>query len=97
MHISHTSRPHFKFQLVVLYTVECVLHTLTLTSRTHKHNTHHTHTHPHIHPHTHTHTQGCVGALTDFLEDNLLVVAAVGIAFVVGEVGNLPVQKLSKK
>lgn len=29
---------------------------------------------------------GCVDALTEFLEDNLLVVAAIGIAFLVGEI-----------
>ena len=30
--------------------------------------------------------EGCEDALTEFLEDNLLVLAAIGISFIVGEV-----------
>ena len=36
-----------------------------------------------------THPQGCEDALTEFIRDNLLVVASVAITFVVAEVGIL--------
>ena len=34
-------------------------------------------------------TNGCIDSVTTFLQDQLLIVASIGIAFVVGEVGHM--------
>ncbi len=48
--------------------------------------------HTHAHTHTHTCKKGCEDAVSEFIEGNLLVVAALGISFLVGEVRVASVQ-----